>query len=227
MELQQLADGIWIIDGESISFLSFPYEIRCTVIEVGGKLLIHSPVQLSASKYLERLPGNPGYIVSPNKLHSLFLADWQKAFPEVKFYAPPGLSRKLKKVSFAGQLSDVAEPEWEKCLKQKIVRGSWFMSEVVFFHIPSKTLILGDLIENHNPDKLNWLYRFIAKINEMLAPAGTTARVFRWTFIHRRQARADLEEILGWGAERVIVNHGPVVDHKAEEFLKHAFRWLL
>jgi len=40
------------------------------------------------------------YIVAPNKLHSLYLEDWAKAFPEAKLYAPPELKAKHPNISF-------------------------------------------------------------------------------------------------------------------------------
>lgn len=228
MGLHKLADGIWALDGNPIAFLTFPYEIRSTIIDVGGgELFVHSPVQLSAASLLKTLPGKVKYLVSPNKLHSLFLGDWKKAFPEANLYAPPGLKAKLPNAPFHKELTDEPEREWQAVLKQKVVRGSWFMSEVVFFHKPSETLILGDLIENHNPQKLGWLHRSIAFANAMVAPNGTTARIFRWTFFRHKMVREDLNEILSWNAKRVVVNHGPIVEAGAQEFLRNAFQWAL
>jgi hypothetical protein len=228
MGLHKLADGIWVLDGNPISFLTFPYEIRSTVIELGGgDLFVHSPVQVSAAGLLKALPGQVKYIVSPNKLHSLFLGDWKKAFPEADLYAPPGLKAKLPDVAFHKELADGPETAWQEVIKQKIVRGSWFMSEVVFFHKPSETLILGDLIENHNPQKLGWLHRSIGLANAMVAPNGTTARIFRWTFFRRKEVGEDLQEILSWNAKRVVVNHGPIVESGVQKFLRNAFRWAL
>jgi len=228
MRLRKLADGIWVLDGDPISFLTFPYEIRSTVIDLGGgELFIHSPVQLSSAALLAELPGQVKYIVSPNKLHSLFLEDWQRAFPEAKIYAPPGLRDKLPRVTFYKELADEPEPEWRGILKQKIVRGSWFMPEVAFFHETSESLILGDLIENHDPKKLGWLYRVIGSAMSIVAPKGTTARIYRWTFYRRKETRRALQEILSWNARRVIVNHGPVVENSVQEFLNNAFQWAL
>lgn len=228
MSLHKLADGIWALDGNPVSFLTFPYEIRSSVIDLGGgKLFIHSPVQISAASQLQALPGQVKYIVSPNKLHSLFLGDWQQAFPQARLYASPGLKAKLPDLSFYKELSDEAEPEWRGVLKQKIIRGSWFMSEVVFFHEPSETLLLGDLIENHNPQKLGRLHRAIGQAMAILAPHGTTARIYRWSFLQRKKVRQDLHEVLSWNAKRVVVNHGPIVETGAQDFLRNAFQWAL
>jgi len=228
MGLRNLADGLWVLDGIPISFLTFPYEIRSTIIDLGGgDLFVHSPVQLSSLNPLESLPGRVKHIVSPNKLHSLFLDDWQKSFPDARFYAPPGLKSKLPNLSFYKELTDDPEPSWRGVVKQKIVAGSWFMPEVVFFHIPSGTLILGDLVENHNPQHLGWLHRVIAYAMAMAAPSGTTARIYRWTFFRRKEVRRNLREIMSWNIKRVIVNHGPIVEDRAQEFLENAFKWAL
>ena len=101
------------------------------------------------------------------------------------------------------------------------------MSEVVLFHVPSKSLILGDLIENHNPNKLSWLHRQVAFAMAIVAPNGTTARIFRWSFVQRKKVRRDLQEVLNWNPKRVIVNHGPIVENRAHEFLSNAFQWAL
>jgi len=228
MRLHELDDGIWTLDGDPISFLTFPYDIRSTVIDVGGGgLLIHSPVQLPAANLLKSIPGRVNYIVSPNKLHHKFLGDWKDAFPEAKLYSPPGLEARRPDLQFAKALTDDPEPEWEEVLRQKVIRGSWFMSEVAFFHKPSETLILGDFIENHNPLRFGVLHRAIGSVNAMLAPNGSTPRNYRWTFYRRNETRQDLEEILSWNAKRVVVAHGPIVELKAQKFLKNAFQWAL
>ena len=228
MKLNKLTDGIWVIEGNRISFLTFPYEIRATVVDLGGgELLVHSPVQIEAASLLNDLPGQVKYIVSPNKLHSLFLEDWQKVYPQAKIYAPPGLMAKRPQVAFYKELTNEPEPEWRHVLDQTLVQGSWFMSEVVFFHKSSGSLILGDLIENHDPKKLGWIYRVAARAVAILAPKGTTARIFRWTFIHRKITRPALQEILNWNVQRVIVNHGPIVETNAHAFLQNAFQWAL
>lgn len=228
MELHKLDAGIWVLEGSPVSFFSFPYQIRSTIIDLGhGALLVHSPVQLGAARLMSDLPGQVKYLVSPNKLHSLFLDEWIQAFPEAKLYAAPGLKARFPSMPVYKTLSDEPEEAWRTTLKQKLVRGSWFMSEAVFFHKPSRTLILGDLIENHDPDKLGRLHRLLARANAIVAPAGTTARIFRWTFFRRKRVRDDLAEIRGWNAKRVVVNHGPIVETGAADFLRNAFKWAL
>lgn len=226
--LREVDAGIWTFEGDPIRFLTFPYELRCTVVDLGdGSLFVHSPVQLSlARRSLDGL-GRVAHLVTPNKLHHLFLAEWAAAYPSARLYAPPGLREKRPDLAFSADLGDRAEPVWSSTLEQRVVRGSFFMEEVVFLHVPSRTLILGDLIENHDPRRLGALHRAVARANAMLAPHGSTPRNYRASFLRRSEARRTLGEILAWQPRRVIVMHGPCVEENASEFLRKAFAWLL
>ena len=229
IDLQQLDEGLWTLDGDAISFLTFPYELRMTIVRLtGGPLFVHSPVQLDDERRaLVNALGPVSAIVSPNKLHHLFLGPWAEAYPQAKLYAPPGLIKKRPDLVFAGELTDTPEPLWAGDLRQCVVRGSVFMNEVVFFHRASRTLILGDLIENHNPAAFSWWQRKIGQINRMLAPQGQTPVNYRLTFFRRRLARAGLERVLSWKPRRVVMMHGPCVMDDAGAFLHRAFAWAL
>lgn len=97
------------------------------------------------------------YLISPNKLHHLFLADWTQKFPDAICYAPPGLVKKRPDITFSRVLGMRPKDEWAEEINQTIIKGSPIMEEVVFFHRNSKTLILADLIENFNPESFSWV----------------------------------------------------------------------
>ena len=226
--MRELDSGIWTLEGQAIRFVTFPYELRSTIIDLGGgSLFVHSPVQLAAAGGALEALGRIENIVSPNTLHHLFLAEWAAAFPEAKLHAPPGLRSKRHDLRFDTDLGDQPPADWKGILDQRIVRGSFFMEEVVFFHRAYSTLILGDLIENHDPRGLGPIHRALARANGMLAPNGTTPRNFRLSFWRRSLARKAILDILSWQPRRVILMHGPCIEENALEFLRHAFRWLL
>ena len=226
--LREHDEGIWTIEGDPISFVTFPYTLRSTVIDLGGgSLFVHSPVQLEVASGIADSLGRVRHLVSPNKLHHLFLGDWKNAYPEAKLHAPPGLIAKRPDLAFDEVLGDTPTSAWRSVLDQRVVRGSFFMEEVVFFHRSSRTLILGDLIENHDPNVFGPVHRALARANGMLAPRGTVPRNYRLTFWRRAETRQTLREILDWAPRRVIVLHGPCVEDDAAGFLRHAFRWVL
>lgn len=228
-ELHQMAPDLWTLDGEPISFFSFPYALRMTIIRLAdGSLFLHSPVQLSDTRrVMVDSVGEVRFIVSPNKIHNLYLGHWASAYPDAKLYAPPGLRKRRSDLEFDGELTDTAEPAWESDLRQCVVRGSVFMEEVLFFHIASSTLIVGDLIENHDARRFSRWQRVVGRLNRMLAPNGETPVNYRLSFTNRKRARSCLERVLSWQPRQVVVMHGPCILEDADAFLKRGFAWAL
>jgi hypothetical protein len=234
VNLQRFAEGLWLADGGTVPYFApplpvrFSYALRTVVVRLrDGSLLIDSPTRLrddlrSATDAL----GPVAHLVTPNKLHHLFVADWMRAYPHAKFHAPPGLAAKRPDLRFDSTLGDRPPPFWADDLDQLLFSGSIYMDEIVFFHRSTRTLLLGDLVENHEPGVLSPIQRFWARRNAMLAPDGSTPRNFRATFLRRDRARACLRRMLAWEPERVIVLHGRCVPSGGTEFLEGAFRWL-
>lgn len=102
------------------------------------------------------------------------------------------------------------------------------MEEVVFFHRQSETLILADLIENFEADKLNNIgLRYLTKLAGSLDPDGKAPLDLRMTFIgNKKQARNSFNEMMQWQPEKVILAHGRWYDKDSTAELKRAFRWL-
>jgi hypothetical protein len=235
MSLKRFADDIWFIDGGTIPYwappipVSFTYAQRSVVIRLrDGSLIINSPVKWRPDlKPKVDALGRVAHLVTPNKLHHLNVSDWVRAYPAAGLHAPPGLSRKRPDLRIDSVLGDVAPASWAGEIDQMVFRGSFFMDEVVFFHRATRTLVLGDLIENHEPSVLSSsAQRFWARRNAMLAPDGSTPKNFRLSFLRRDLARACLRRMLDWEPERVIVLHGRCAEQDASGFLNRAFGWL-
>jgi hypothetical protein len=111
--LLQFGPEIWIADGPVTSFYGFPYPTRMAVIRLfNGSLFVWSPVALSGSLRASiDVLGPVRYLVSPNALHHLFLAEWKSAYPEARLYASPRLRGKRKDLAFDVMLAGVPEPE--------------------------------------------------------------------------------------------------------------------
>jgi hypothetical protein len=102
------------------------------------------------------------------------------------------------------------------------------MTEVVFFHIASRTLVLTDLIENFESGKVGPLMRFLIWLGGVRNPDGSTPRDMRLSFRRQRpQVRAAVETMIGWDPERVILAHGRWYASDARAELQRAFRWIL
>ena len=83
MVLEEVSDAIWLAEGEMVSFYGFPHPTRSVVVRFdNGDLWIWSPIKPSEGllKEVERL-GRVAHLVSPNKIHHLYLQYWKARFP--------------------------------------------------------------------------------------------------------------------------------------------------
>jgi hypothetical protein len=231
----QISEDLWTLDGGTIPFwappipVRFNYALRSIVIRLPeGSLFVDSPVGLDEGLRAELAQIGPvRFVISPNKLHHQFMGEWANHYPKALLYASPGLPRKRPDLAFEAVLGDEPQRQWAGTIDQLVMRGSVFMEEVVFFHRPSRSLLLGDLIENHDPNVLGPMQRFWARNNAMLAPNGSTPRNFRLSFLQRDETRQCVRRILAWQPERVLLLHGQCVMIDAVGFLRRAFGWAI
>jgi hypothetical protein len=130
-------------------------------------------------------------------------------------------------VAFDEDLADTPPPAWGDALDQLRFKGSRAIEEVVFLHRPGATLVLADLIENFEADRLDTTMRWIARLGGVLAPDGKTPLDMRLTYLgHRAEARACLARMLAWQPQRIILAHGRCFLQDGQAELRRAFAWL-
>jgi hypothetical protein len=226
--LRQFGPAIWIAEGGPVSFFGFRYPTRMAIVKlIDGGLFVWSPVALSAALKVELDALGPvQFVVSPSRLHHLFIAEWASAYPDARRYAAPGLRKKRQDLIFDGELGDAPEPEWASDIDQVSVRGSP-LTEVEFFHYRSRTAIFADLIQNLPRDWFQGWRAVAARVDGICAPHPGAPREWRAMFLDRRAARASVERILAWPIERVLIAHGEPVTMEGGAFVRQAFTWLL
>jgi hypothetical protein len=233
--LKSVDDDIWLVDGPVIRFgmpwPKMPFPTRMTVIKLGeSDLFIHSPTALTPELKAEitRL-GRPRWIIAPNRIHYWWVSDWKRAFPDAEVYLAPRIIEQAgNRIDFSySDLDRASGYPWDNDIATLPVAGS-FMTEVVFFHRSSRTLVLSDLIENFEPGKISLAMRFLTWLGGCLDPNGGTPRDLRPTFAKERpQFRAAVETMISWNPERIILAHGRWYDRDGVNELRRAFRWLL
>jgi hypothetical protein len=108
-----------------------------------------------------------------------------------------------------------------------IFRGSRFLDEVVFFHQESRSLIVADLIENFEVERLDPAMAVVMRVLGATHPDGKANLSFRMTFAGRHElARASLTRLTAWAPERVILAHGRCYPTHGAAELRRSFRWL-
>lgn len=229
-----MADDAWIVDGPTIRFgmpwpkMAFP--TRMTVLRLGGgELFVHSPTALdSGLKEAVGMLGRVRWVVGPNRIHYWWIPEWRAAFPEAEVWLAPRIGEQARgRIDFpARELAGESGYPWDGEIATLPVAGR-FMTEVVFFHRASRTLILTDLIENFEPDLLpNAAVRWLARLGGVLDPHGGMPRDMRLTY-PRRTLRAAVERMIAWNPERIVLAHGRWYARDGAAELRRAFRWLL
>ena len=224
--LRALAHDLWVADRPQ-TFYGLPVGTRMTVIRLpGGALLLHSPVQLDPQLRGELdAIGRVRYVVAPNRVHHLYAGDVAKVYPEARLWVGPGLERKRPDLRFEAVLGDEAPAEWRDTVGQVFFRGRPYENEVVFFHRPSRTLILCDLAFNFGP-RTATPTRILMKLVRSYGMFGPS-KLDPWLIRDRAAARTCLQRILEWDFDRVIVAHGDVLDRGGHEALRTGYAWLL
>jgi hypothetical protein len=217
-----LTPNLWVAD-RPLRLAVGDIGTRMTVIRLAdGGLFLHSPVRLDAAtrEALDDL-GPVRAAVAPSKVHHFFVGDYLTAYPEARVYGAPGLARKRRDLKFHGVLSDQAAPEWHGEIAQHLFRGAPYLNEVVFFHLPTRTLLLTDLAFNVPAGKTSGarLFYWVVGAAGHFGPH----RLVRLLIRDRRAARESVDVILRWDFDRVIVTHGDVLETGGREQFAAAF----
>jgi hypothetical protein len=135
------------------------------------------------------------------------------------FEAPP---RKRRDLQFAGELGDKPDPRWADDLDQAAFRGLRYLTEILFLHRPSRTLIVGDVFWNVTP-RMPPSARLVVGWRTRVGPTPA----FRLFAVRdRAAARASIDRILTWDFDRILVGHGEVVETGGKEAFEAAYAWL-
>lgn len=234
-ELKLIAHEVWIADGSEINLslgpLSIPFPTRMTVIRLpNDELWIHSPI--APDPWLVEAVAKLGFVrhlIAPNTLHYWWLIDWSALFPFASAYALPGLECRAKRaLPFCLPITSSAPETWCNAIDQVIFDGHSFR-EAAFFHRPSRTLILADLVENFElPRVKSFWMRLLIRLGQVADPHGATPLDMRIMFSgNMNEVQRSVETLLSWDPSRVLLAHGRWYDRDAAQELHRAFRWAL
>ncbi|MFP2911112.1 DUF4336 domain-containing protein [Pyxidicoccus sp. 3LFB2] len=220
--LRPVAEDVYVFE-VPFRFAGLEVGGRMTVVRLpDGGLWVHSPVRLTpeARAAVDAL-GPVRFLVAPNLMHHLFVQDWAAAYPEAKVAAPPRLRHKRPDLRIDIELGDGVDRGWARIIDQAFVRGMPKLDECIFFHRPSRTVLITDLAFNvHRAD--SWRLRAYLKLSgawQRLAMTLTARMLIR----HKPTVREVFSRVRAWDAERVVVCHGDVVEKGGREALANAF----
>jgi len=226
--LKEFGPALYVADGPTVPFFGFPYPTRMAVAQLSdGSLWVWSPVALTDEivGFVDTL-GPVRHIVSPNKIHHLFLAEWRDRWPEARMHAPPDLAQRKPELRFDAELGDDPDDAWATDIDQVIFRGSLALEEVVFFHRASGTAIFCDLIQRHSEATMTGWKGLVMRLDGLVGKHGSTPREWRASFLRRGKARAARDKVLGWEPERLLIAHGECAQTGATGIIDEALAWI-
>ena len=237
--MEKLGEAIWLVEGGNVDFYGFPYPTRMVVVRLpDGGLWIWSPIALDENLQAEIDKIGPvHHLVSPNKIHYLFMKDWSRAYPGARIWGPQSTIDKLKALSNGHGFKSVSDgmtaldqrapADWQGAIDLVRFTGSPFMDELVFHHRESKTVILADLSENFDCAfmKKNWSWwaRKFARFWGITVEGGGKAPLeWRLSWFRKKEAREALARVLDWSPRQVVMAHGQWQRENGRAYLENS-----
>ena len=222
---------LWLFDGPVVTGAAgFRFPTRMAVVRLPGEggLWVWSPVELSPQVRAQIAElGTVRHIVAPNSLHHTFLCEWAEAFPQAIVHAAHGLTQETAGTVIHARLGDRANPAWEGTIEQVAVRGNRITCEVIFFHRPSGTTLVTDLVQHLPKGWFGGWRALVARLDLISGPEPAVPRKFRFAMTDREAAREGVRRVLAWPTEKLVMAHGAPVTENARAVLQKAFRWLI
>lgn len=221
--LEPFAEDLWTAT-RPLRFWGVETGTRMTVVRLSeGGLFVHSPVALDAEtrRAVDAL-GPVRAVVAPSLFHHLYAGEWMEAYPDASFHPCPGLERRRPRLRWSSVLGEEPHAAWSADLDQAPFTAR-FEREVVFFHRATRTLVCADALLDlsRHPSRLT---RFVALLMANRAPGkGYLERV---AVRDRALARRQVERILAWDIEGIVLAHGGLVRHGGREVVRDAYAWL-
>ncbi|MGF1521457.1 MAG: DUF4336 domain-containing protein [Leptolyngbyaceae cyanobacterium] len=232
MHLIPITHNLWTTP-QPLRFLGLEVGTRMTIVRLSnGDLVLISPILLrEADRTVLNELGTVRHIVAPNLFHHLFVNQAQALYPEAKVWGVEGLASKRPDLkldallnqtgSFASELDYLPFEGFEAILPRGIVQAN----ETVFYHRPSRTLILADIAFNFDPNSslgTQLAARIIGTYNSL-----KPSLLEKWGTRDKDKVADSIRRVLTWDFDRVIPAHGSIVATDGKAQLQAGYEWFL
>lgn len=213
--MKQFGDNIWTLEDEIRLGPGVYFPVRMTAIRlVDGSVVLHSPIKMSKEDAENvRQLGPVRYIVAPNLFHHLYVLDALKLFPEAELYIADGLEKKRKDLKNYKYLSQCPK-QWQQDIELVPYEGVPLLSEYLFFHKKSRTLITVDVVFNMESAR-NWFTRMILKVDGIYKKFSQ-GRLTELMTRDRAARSASMKKIMDLDFDKIIMAHGSPVTQSAK-----------
>jgi len=220
-----VTNQIWCAE-HPIRFGPLKISSRATFVKLlDGSVWVHSPIPITDQMASELSQiGEVRYVVAPNLQHHLYFSEYFKAFPTAQGFIAPGLD--LKKPALRGFQILGAAPEtcWADDFDSVFVDGLPVLNETAWFHLPTGTLILTDLLFCFGRSN-GLLMTMVARLLGVYDRLGVS-RSMKMMVKDKAAFKASIARIEDWDVKRIILAHDQIVETDSKRALKDAFAWL-
>lgn len=216
---RQLADNLWLL-AYPLKLLGADFRRNVTLIRLqSGRLIVHStaPFKPEEVESIHAL-GEPGWLVDGILRHDTFAREGRAAFPGIPYLAPPGFS---EVVGFPTDPIVPAPEEWNDEVAALEIQGMPEARDTALFHMPSRTLILTELIFNFGHDEPVWT-ELMLRLGVGKEHSPGISRPFKSGVKNEAAFKDSLAELLRWDFDRIVVGHGDVIASSGREKLTSA-----
>lgn len=222
--LVRVAEGVFCMEGDAQS-LERPRRMTVFVLP-DRRLIVHGGIRLRDDEMslIDALGEIAVYLLVPNAHHDPDASWFAERYPMARLLAPAPAAERLRTgVRVDGTFEDDWPAELEGVLEHHTVRGVRF-TETVFFHAPSRSLVVVDLAFNLTKASMpgGAFGRLFMKLNNAYDRFGIT-RLTEMLVRDRAAFRASLEVIAAWDFDRVIVSHGEIVAADGKRIFRSGF----
>lgn len=215
--MEAIAENLWVMRFPQ-SLLGAEIGRTVTIVRLAsGELVVHSTAPFSANDVAAiNALGKVRWMLDATNFHDTFAAKGAAAFPEAVYLAPDGFS-------FQGKATPLGKvpAEWRGELEVIPLGGMPSLNEHAFFHVPSKTLILADLLFTFGPTASGWT-RFLFRFASGIKAYPAMSRLFKAQIKDQASFEDSLKRLLALPFERVIVGHGEIIESGAKAIVARA-----
>lgn len=220
-KLQPLAENLWLLP-YPLKMLGADLRRNVTLIRLrSGKMVIHSTAPFRTEDVAAiRSLGEPGWLLDGLLRHDTFAKEGRSAFPGIPYLAPEGFS---EVVGFPTQPIVPAPAEWEGELLALEIQGAPVARDTAMLHVPSRTLILTELVFNFGDDQPLWT-ELLLRVAVGCRHHPGMSRPVRAGVKDKVAFQGSLAAILEWDFDRVVVGHGDVINIDGKAKLRTALK---
>ncbi len=229
--LRPITDDIWGFEKDIRLPGGMNLPSRATVVrQADGGVVVHSPLAFddATAKAIDDL-GEVRAIVAPSCIHYLYVKAAMERWPKARVLGAPGLEKKVSGLSFDPLPASGTADTLGEDLRIRRIEGVPYITEHVFLHRPSKTLVVSDLVFNVYETRGFSMTMFFWLVGAWRKTAQS--RFWRFLTKDRPAAAQSVQDVLTWDFDRVVVAHGEVLegdkDAPANEKLRAALWWIL